>query len=373
MRLFRDLLFPLLVCATAALSADPPDKDTLLFQNGEKLIGKLLRSGGGSLTFRSDSAGEVTVPWTNVKELRTASRFAVVEKDVKLGRHEDPAGIPQGRIAVDADTIVVQAEGERAPARIPVKLAAHLIDERTFERAARDPGVLQGWRGTVTAGASLVEATQHGRTFTGAISLVRPIPAESWLPARNRTTFDFNGAYGVVTQSQTASKLKTEIYRVAAEHDVYFTARFFAYGQSIWDHNFSQGLDLQQSYGGGIGWTILKSGTGALDVKAGVTYLNERFTGRQPSQDLVGSTFAQTLQRRFKNGISLAEQISVTPTWNNRNSYAAQGNLTLTVPVYKRVSFTIGTIDTFLNNPTPGFLKNSFQFTTGLSYTLPPR
>jgi hypothetical protein len=372
MRLFRDLTLLLFVCAAAAGAADPPEKDVLLFNNGEKLIGKLLRSAGSTLIFHSDSAGDVTIPWVNVKELRTSSRFAVVEKQVKLGRNEDPATIPQGKLLVAADTIVIETEVDRAPVRIPVNEAGHIIDETTFRRSARDPGWTQGWRGTVTAGASLVEATQHGRTFTGAISLTRPIPAESWLPARNRTSFDFNGAYGIVSQPDSP-RLKTEIYHSAVEHDVYFTARLFAFGQASWDHNFSQGLDLQQSYGGGVGWTIVKSSKTALDVKTSVTYLNQQFKGPQTSQDLVGSTFAQTLVQRMWNGITLAEQVSGTPAWNNTNSYAAQGSVTLTVPVYKRMSFTIGSVDTFLNNPTPGFRKNSFQFTTGLSYTLPQR
>lgn len=366
----RVLVVLMLACSMAVHAADAPDKDVLLFHNGEKLIGKLLRSGGATLTFRSDSAGELTVPWGAVKELKTASKFAVVEKDARLGRRDDMRDVPRGRLEVAANTIVVERDGDRPPARIAVKDSGHVIDERTFERSAHDPGFLQGWRGTVTAGATMVEATQHGRTFTGAISLSRPIPSETWLPARNRTTLNFNGAYGTLTQP-VAVRLKTEMYRVTAEHAQYVSARFYAFAQSAWDHNFSQGLDLQQSYGGGMGWTVSKNAKGSVDIKTSLTYLNQRFHAPQPGQDLVGSTFAQTLQRRLWNGIQLSQQMSVTPTWNNRNSYAAQGNMALTVPVYKRMSFTVGTLDTFLNNPAPGFRKNSFQLTTGLSYTLP--
>lgn len=355
----------------AARGADA-DKDTLLFHNGEKLIGRLLRSGGSTLTFRSDSAGDVTAPWSTVKELQTASRFAVVEKHVRLGRREDPARIPQGRISASSGAITVEPAGDVPPTRIAIGDAGHLIDERTFRRAARDPGLLQGWRGTITAGASLVEATQDRRTFTGAISLTRPIPAEAWLPARNRSTFDFTGVYGTVSQPSTP-RLKTGIYHLGIEHDVYFTSRFFAFGRTAWDHNFSQGLDLQQSYGAGIGWTTWKSPAGALDLKASLNYLNQQFKAPQVNQGLIGATFAETLQRRLWNGITLSQQISVTPTPNNFENYAAQGSLHLTVPVYKRVSFTVGALDSFLNNPTPGFRKNSFQFTTGLSYTLAAR
>jgi hypothetical protein len=34
------------------------------------------------------------------------------------------------------------------------------------------------------------------------------------------------------------------------------------------------------------------------------------------------------------------------------------------------VSASTGIIDTFLNDPPPGFQKNSFQFTLGFSYVL---
>jgi len=31
----------------------------------------------------------------------------------------------------------------------------------------------------------------------------------------------------------------------------------------------------------------------------------------------------------------------------------------------------VGIVNTFINNPSPGFQKNSFQATTGLTYALP--
>ncbi len=55
----------------------------------------------------------------------------------------------------------------------------------------------------------------------------------------------------------------------------------------------------------------------------------------------------------------------------NLNAYSAAGFVNLTLPLYKRFNFTTGVIDTFLNNPPPGFKKNSFQFITGITYALP--
>jgi hypothetical protein len=90
----------------------------------------------------------------------------------------------------------------------------------------------------------------------------------------------------------------------------------------------------------------------------------------EPSQNLLGSTFAENYRLRFVHHMLFTEQISATPAWNNLNAYSIAGNTALTIPLYKRLNFTVGSVDTFLNNPPPGFRKNSFQLTTGLTYAV---
>jgi hypothetical protein len=43
-------------------------QDVMVFTDGERLVGKFLRSNGGSAMFRSDALGETTVDWSKVKE-----------------------------------------------------------------------------------------------------------------------------------------------------------------------------------------------------------------------------------------------------------------------------------------------------------------
>ncbi len=346
-------------------------RDVLEFINGEKLIGKLERSTGSTVTFRSDMAGVITVEWSKIKTLRSGRPFAVIVKDAKVRRREGPGRIPLGSISMTDQTLVVDPGAGRAVEKIPVAKSARVIDGDTFQKAVlRSPGPLTAWKGSITGGASLVEATQHSETWNAGINLVRAIPVETWLDSRNRTSVDFSISSGLLKQPGTP-RLKTDLFHAAAEHDKYFTQHFYAFGQIAYDHNYSQGLDLQQNYGGGIGWTVVKTASSTFDLKTSMTYLNQQFQEQAQNQDLVGSTFAQTMNRRFPRGITFTEQLSITPTWNNLSAYAAAGTATLTVPVYKRLSFAVGTVDTFLDNPPPGFQKNSFQLSTGLTYTLP--
>jgi hypothetical protein len=180
---------------------------------------------------------------------------------------------------------------------------------------------------------------------------------------------DFSAAYGRVSQPDLP-EIKTAIYHVDAEEDKYFSPRMFGFGQAAFDHNYSQGLDLQQMYGGGLGWTAYKTAAAELDVKAAVSYIHQSFSGSGSNQSLIGSTFAEIYTHKFQHGILLNEQISATPAWNNTSAYFATGSVGLTLPVHKRLSVALTSADTFLNDPPSGFRKNSFQFTAGLAYAL---
>ncbi len=346
------------------------EPDVLIFTDDEKLIGKLVRATGASVTFKSDMAGEITVEWSKIKELRTREPFAVVEKNVKLHRHEDASRVRQGTIVMSGEKIEVTGAPANTPAAIPVANAAYVIDEATFEKAVlHSPGLFEAWNGAVTAGASLVEATQTSRTFTGSASFIRAVPTENWMDARNRTTLDLSASYGKLTQPNSPT-LRTAIYHAGGERDQYFTPRLYAFGQLAYDHNFSQGLDLQQAYGGGIGWTVIKNSRRTLDLKTSLSYVDQQFQEASHNQNLFGSTFAEGYADKFFRGIVFTEQLSITPAWNNTSAYSAAGSAGITMPLYKRLSFSLNAIDTFLNNPPPGFKKNSFQLTTGLTYTL---
>src|SRR5581483_7187408 len=56
--------------------ASKPGPDVLVFVDGEKLIGHLESATGASVVFKSDMAGEVTVDWSKIQELRSSEKFA---------------------------------------------------------------------------------------------------------------------------------------------------------------------------------------------------------------------------------------------------------------------------------------------------------
>ncbi|HEX6545563.1 MAG TPA: DUF481 domain-containing protein, partial [Bryobacteraceae bacterium] len=320
--------------------------------------------------FKSDMAGEVTVEWSKVKEIQTGRQFAVVPKNVRLKRHADTSSIPQGGVQLADKNVQVKPMKGGTAQSVPVANVAHIIDETTFQRAINDHvGFTKDWVGTVSLGTTLVEATQKNNTISGSVALVRAEPSEDWLAPESRTSFDFSAAYGKLTQPDTPT-IKTDLWHLDLEQDKFLTSRLFVFGALAYDHNFSQGLDLQQTYGGGLGFTVIKDAVQEFDVKASVNYIKQQFAIASENQNLIGSQFGEDYTRKLIHGIVFTESGTYTPAWNNTNAYSATAQAGLVFPIYKGFSFAIGSLDTFLNNPPTGFKKNSFQFTTALGYAI---
>jgi hypothetical protein len=370
-------------------AADPPD--VLVFTNGDQLTGKLVNSAGGKVNFHSDMAGDVSIEWAKIKEIRTGQKFAVIEKGVKPSRKTPDALVPQGTLTIADQNVEVHTESGGTTPAIPVANIDFLIEDPTFQSKIKtEPGFFHAWHGNATAGATIVQATQNTYTFNGAVTLARVIPDVTWLTPRNRTTTDFSASYGKITDPSytipatvgppptpatfvPATTVKTSIYHYDFERDEYVTDRFYYLGAMALDHNYSQSLQLQQIYGGGIGYTIIKQPIQTLDLKALIQYERQAFIDPLPgeNQNLIASTFSANYLRHLPKGMLFNQQVAYIPAWNNLHAYSFTELNTFSIPAYKRLSLTLGTLDSYLNNPAtslPPTKRNSFQFTAGVTY-----
>jgi hypothetical protein len=375
---------PLRLGAQAA--AAPPD--VLVLSNGDTLHGKFVNAIDGKVTFHSDPLGDVTLDWDKIKELHTNGNFAVFDKSTKIRGKKGAAALPTGTIDVADKSVTLHTENAAAPAPIPVANAEFIMDKATLDKQLyHHPGFFSAWNGAATAGASIVSATQNQYAVSGAVDLVRVVPTASWLSPRNRTSVGFIGSYGKITQPAytipgtgitpptfvPAVVTKSALFHAGAERDEFLSPRFFALGQVAFDHNYAQDLALQQIYGGGFGFTVLKTPSQEADLKATIQYEKQEFISSSSSNlNLVGSTISLSyiLHRKF---VTYTQGLAFIPAFNDPHAYSANETNTLAFPAYKNLSFSVGTLDSYLNNTPlaePPTKHNSFQFTMGLTYAI---
>ena len=358
-----------------------PKPDVLEFTNGDRLTGKLLNAAGGDVTFHSDMAGDLTIPFSKVKELHSGSEFVALRAG-KPGQYK-PAATGTVSFADDKVTLTPSSStGQSNETTLPSKELGFLIDVSSYAKEVdHRTSFLRGWTGAATAGFTLVRSTQASTTFTGALNLVRQIPTVAYLPKSHRTTVDVTETYGtnstpVIPPTVPASApvvVQTSIFHADAERDHYFSPRFYALADTSFDHNFASGLQFQQIYGLGAGWTPFQTDRQELDLKADVHYEKQQFilnenTPPPNNTELIGSTFQENYRRDLPRKMVLTEWANLLPAWNEPAAYSANAYAGLTMPVYKRLNLSLSATDNYLNDPAQYYRSNTVQFVTGMTY-----
>jgi hypothetical protein len=380
----------------AATKKEPEIREELTLKNGDRLTGQLLNSTGTEIKFKSNLAGEVTVALNNVKKLKSKREFAIVPKDVKHGRNS--AIVPQGAIEIREEGVVVsppsttkpeasaapsEAEGKAgtpttevvAAKEVSASKIGFIVDDTFYQREIdRKIGWRFGWDGHITTGTTMIFSTQSSYLFQVDTALKRNVPTVNWLDPKLRTLIDVTLSAGQTRQPGTATTI-TNIYHAGGERDEYFSPRGYYLQVFSFDHNYSQGLVLQQKYGGGIGTTLLKKENSEVDVAIDLHYESQQFKANaaadvpQLNLHLIASSLTEVYTRKWGK-IHFDEKILADMTPNNAKAFSASGTSSVRLPVYKNLGFSVSTIDSYLNNPQVGYKKNSFQFSTGFSLSL---
>ena len=370
--------------APAAAPAPAPPTDVLIFSNGDRLTGKLDSVTDGNVVFNSDMAGTVTISIDKIKELKSGAQFALLRKGDLPGKTH----VPEGSVEVAEGKLTITPPANEPPAVVPAADVNYLIDRASFDKQmSHKAGFLTGWSGKITGGANIERSTTTGTTFYAGLSLVRAIPTVPWMLPRNRTIVNVNEAYGKLSTpvipptvpATPASVVITNIFHADAERDEYFNPRLYALADTSFDHNFGQGLQLQQVYGGGIGYTAVKDAKQELDLKADVHYMKQSYISTTvdgivtttPSTNIIGTTFFEGYTRNLPHKMLFTESLNYLPAWNDAKAYSANFNAALILPVFKRLAATIAVADNYLNDPAQFYKKNSFQFIAGVTYVLP--
>jgi hypothetical protein len=387
------VIFSILSRATVPLDAQtgttaPPlagAKDSITLSNGDTLTGKVGKVAFGNLSFHSDMLGALTIPINKIKAMHTATAFAAAATTDRLSKKTLAEQVPVGPVSVENATLtVLLPEGKTR--QFPLADLSFMLDQQAFQRELHDQtDPWYGWYGTVTLGASLVTSTNNAQTYTGTVGLVRAIPTIAGLPAGSKTILNLSGTYGLATDPeivsggtvyQTASTSKTDILHGDLEYDKFFTPVVFGLVSSSADHNFGNGLQLQQAYGAGVGWAILRTPQNDLAVRTSLHYEQQQFYNGitsglgTPTENLIGASVGETWSKNFKHNIKFNESLTLSPTFNVIKAYSGIADAGFLFPVYKNLNFSVTTSDNYLGDPPEGFLRNTFQFTTGVTYTL---
>ena len=341
----RIVLFSL--CASTLLCA----ADQVVLKNGDIITGTVIKKDGDKLTLKSEFLGEVTMPWSAVKSLKSDQELNVVL----------PSGAVKGKVSTAGDNLdVATSGGEKSAPLTAVTAVRDDAEQHTYERL-QHPGVFELWTGTFNTGLALARGNARTATLTNAFTASRTT-------LHDKITVHFNEIYatalvtepsGTQINSATASQLVG-----GWEYNRNLNPRFFIATTNDYNHDRFQDLNIRAVFGAGFGWNAVKSAKANLAFQGGGDYEHESFMGdiaRNSAEVNFGDNFAY----KASAATSVTQSFFIYPNLSDSGQYRFNFNLAVVTAVKKWLGWHVTFTDSFLSNPVEGRLRNDIILSTG--------
>lgn len=328
--------------------------DQVTLKNGDKLTGKITTSDAGTLTLRTEFAGEVKIKRDAIASVATDEPVNVQLADRTVIGAVEPAPAPeQVAIRVPGAETITAPLAEVAAFRSD---AAQRAYERERERQSH-PRLNDFWQGFVSF--SLAGASGNAKTSTYSTSL-----AASRAAGKNKMALYFNQVYATQSTTEpfgaTASRISGG-YRV----DRSVSQRLFVFGTTDFDYDRFLDLDLRSVFGGGLGLKVWRTDRGFLDIGSGGVFNREKFGSgliRRAGEILI----TEELGLRVNSRLKLSQRMSLYPNLSDTGQYRLNLDTGASMPVFGWLEWNIGFSSRYLSNPPPGLKSNDLLYTTGI-------
>ncbi len=355
--------------------------DTITFTNGDHLSGELKSASRDSLQFDGLVTGNVAVKWKDIKKLTLPSA------KVWIVNSQNPNGFVANAPVIDVSLqgICVQAESKVIQTFPLADLIVVTVIEHVSPQASP---VLEGNHYFRAIGGSLklspesiVRATQKQIQFAGDfdIGLVtsndRAFKHQATNIALEANYSDSRkpGGAAVITELYSG-KFQQNVYLIDSNHSCESCTGAndgpYIFGVTDFYHNLSLGMNLAQSYGGGIGWDI-DHGRGSYTLAADVRYLGEELYSPGKSLSLAAAGLTEQYSYTFPwHDVTFEERILLIPTLTDSHAFQIRGTTGLDFPVSKNISFDADLLDDYVRNAPPLSLQNFAKVTFSLKYLI---
>jgi hypothetical protein len=251
----------------------PDDFDWIQLNSGEWLKGEIIVMYEDSLQFDSDELDELTLDFSDIKQIRSAQTIQVAFED-------DTVAV--GKLFLDGEELRVLGDGEVASTRSQVlSLIAGQPKERNY------------WSGKIGAGLNLRTGNTEQTEFNANATVQRRTP-------KDRIQLDYLGNF-----SQSQGETLADNQRADANWKRFLSKRFYV--SPVFAEYYRdpfQNIAARYSIGAGAGYNIVDSSKIEWDVSAGLAYQRTDFDQVLEGDDTSADTPALAIGTRYDNELT---------------------------------------------------------------------
>jgi len=342
LRTIVTLAWALAALSGASVEAADSDSDVVVISNGDRLTGQIKSVQQGLLTFDTDAAGTLSIEWTYVTSIVSASEFLV---EVSGGeRYTGTLGAPQH----PGELEVIGAGGPKV-LRISDVVEILPIGGKFWKRL----------NGSLNLGLSF---TQNNQAIQYNLSAI----------ARNRTrkgigTFQANSLFNTQEDADSSSQhyLDLGVTRFRKK-------RRNVFGLTQLQSNPNQGYNLRWVVGGGVGKFLVERSDVLFNVSTGLVYDREYITGSadvdNTGEFLLSFDFGSFTYKQLSRVITLTLNTFTNVTDTPR--FRAQLNFKLNWEIVNNFNLGISVLEGYDSRPPSADADyNDLSFVTSVGYS----
>ncbi len=325
--------------------------DQVVLKNGDTITGSIIKKDGDKLTMKSEFLGEVSMPWSAVKSLKSDETLTVAAKDA------EPVA---GKVTTSGDTLqVATAGGTKTYPLADVHSVRNPAEQHSWERL-QHPGLLELWTGFYDLGYALARGNARTETLTNAFNATR-------VTRNDRITISVNQIYGTARINGVSDAVANAIRGVwTYNHGI--GSKLFLTTLNSYEHDPFQNLHLRFVVGGGLGWNTIKTDKYILSFTGGGDYARENFFNhiqRNSGEIFFGDDFIY----KVSAATNITQSARIFPNVTDTGQYRFNFDLAAVTAIKKWLAFHITASNRFLSNPVPGVQKNDVLLSTGFRVT----
>ena len=338
--------------------------DRVTLKNGDRLTGTVVKSDGKTLVLHTDAAGDVTIKFEDVQEIKSDADLHVSLKDGKTA--VGPVTTTDGKFEIATKTGgTVEAPKE------DVTLIRNDAEQQAYDKSLH-PGLLHGWNGGANVGFSIARGNSQTENLALALNAIHPTLDDKITIYAS----SLNTKNDLATPSDVAS-----LEQGGLRYDRNLKPRVFAFAGADFMANALQFLDLRAVYTAGFGFHAIQSDATILNFLGGVNYTHETYSngpvvvGSVPlaytsygkTNKFVALTLGEELTHKIGKGSVITQNVYFYPDLQDTSQYRATFNLGTVTKISKWFGWQNQFSDIYVTNPPTSAKKNDLIFTTGLN------
>jgi putative salt-induced outer membrane protein len=339
--------------------------DQITLKNGDRLTGTVVKSDGKTLVLHTELAGDITIQFAAITEIKTDQELHVATTDKK--EVVGPVTSTDGKLEVatkSGGTVEVPKEN--------VAVIRNDAEQTAYDKSLH-PGLRHGWNGGANVGFSIARGNSQTENLALAFNAVHPT-------LNDKLTLYATSIYtknDLATPSGVAN-LETGGIR----YDRNLRPKVFVFAGADFMSNGQQFLDLRGVYGGGFGYHAVKSDTTTLDILGGANFTHETysngplistpppvFASYGVTNRFAALTLGEELMHKLGKSTVIAEKLYFFPDLSNTGEYRGTFDFGTVTKISKWLGWQNQFSDIYVSNPPAGAKQNDLIITTGLNFS----